>query len=164
MFEFKRPEDFGIVSREARNYAAPKDERFNIEVIRTRSDAGAYALLMREVAANQQKSKLDAIGTAAYALQGRVLFFKGTAFVSVSGQNKEAGEAANLARALADTLDKGENEIPVLVKHLPEWEVAQDRAAYAVSRPALQEAAGQRPILDALSFEGGAEAVTAVYG
>jgi hypothetical protein len=60
-------------------------------------------------------------------------------------------------------LPEAENEIPPLVKHLPDWETAQDRAIYAVSLPTLQEAAGQQPILDAINFNEGAEAVTASY-
>ena len=52
----------------------------------------------------------------------------------------------------------------MLVLHLPEWEKAYEQADYAISLAALQSAAGNRPALEALSFEGGAEAVTAVYG
>jgi len=53
-------------------------------------------------------------------------------------------------------------EIPALVKHLPRWEEAQKRAAYVRDLPALQAAAGNRPVLDAIALDGG-EAVTAIY-
>jgi hypothetical protein len=54
----------------------------------------------------------------------------------------------------------------VLVKHLPDWEKAHHTVAYAVSRDGLRNAAGSStdPIFDAISFEGGTEAVTADYG
>lgn len=54
-------------------------------------------------------------------------------------------------------------DVPVLVKHLPEWETAQERAIFVESLPALQTAVANRPVLDALSFDGGTEAVTAKY-
>ena len=55
-------------------------------------------------------------------------------------------------------------EVPVLVMHLPDWEKkANDGIGYAVSLPALQQAAGNRPALDAVNFDGGTEAATAKY-
>ena len=55
-------------------------------------------------------------------------------------------------------------DVPVLVMHLPDWEKkAGEGVGYAVSLPALQQAAGNRPALDAVSFDGGTEAVTANY-
>jgi hypothetical protein len=54
-------------------------------------------------------------------------------------------------------------DLSVLVMHLPDWEKKAGEAGYAVSLPELQRAAGDRPALDAVSFEGGAEAVTAQY-
>jgi hypothetical protein len=55
-------------------------------------------------------------------------------------------------------------DLSVLVTHLPDWEKkVNEGVGYAVSLPALQQAAGNRPALDAVSFDGGAEAVTANY-
>ena len=55
-------------------------------------------------------------------------------------------------------------DVPVLVMHLPDWEKkVGEGVGSAVSLPELQQAAGNRPALDAVSFEGGAEAVTAQY-
>jgi hypothetical protein len=55
-------------------------------------------------------------------------------------------------------------DVPVLVMHLPDWEEkVNEGIGYAVSLPALQRAAGNRPALDAVSFGGGTEAVTAKY-
>lgn len=56
------------------------------------------------------------------------------------------------------------SDVPVLVMHLPDWEKkVGEGAVYAPSLPALQRAAGDRPALDAVSFDGGAVAVTANY-
>lgn len=53
--------------------------------------------------------------------------------------------------------------VPVLIKHLPDWENAQARAAYILNRTDLQNALGARPVLDSIDFQGGTEAVTADY-
>jgi len=64
---------------------------------------------------------------------------------------------------VAAQLDSGENDIPVLVKHLPNWETAQPRASYVVSLQALKNLLPQQHVLDAVSFEGSPEATLANY-
>lgn len=61
------------------------------------------------------------------------------------------------------TLDDNTDKIPVLFKHLPDWESVKERAVYAVSSSALKEAVKNQPVLDAVSFEGGMEAVAVNY-
>jgi uncharacterized protein with GYD domain len=162
-------EEFGALSFVTRTYVSPKGETYSVTLVRTRSDSAAYSILTNRArwGAPEQTNRLSDVGTAGIAWDGHAAFFKGPAFVYVSENEKNSGQSETmiaLARQLSESLDRGENEIPVLVKHLPEWETAQERALYAVSLPALQEAAGKRPVLDAVSFEGGAEAVTATYG
>ncbi|HEX6183465.1 MAG TPA: hypothetical protein VFZ44_06100 [Pyrinomonadaceae bacterium] len=54
--------------------------------------------------------------------------------------------------------------IPVLVMHLPDWEKKVGEGfVYTRSMPALQQAAGNQPILDAFDLDEGTEAVTAKY-
>ncbi len=53
--------------------------------------------------------------------------------------------------------------IPVLVKHLPDWENARNRANYILNADDLQNALGARPVLNSIDFVGGTEAVTAPY-
>jgi hypothetical protein len=53
--------------------------------------------------------------------------------------------------------------LPVLLKHLPEWETKHSEATFAKSLPELKKALGERPILDFIDFAGGTEAVTAGY-
>jgi hypothetical protein len=153
-------------------YVSPRGERLTVFFAGTRSHAGAYAYLTRAVAEMRSKTpseltKLNGVGVAGVAVPGRVAFYKGPLFVSITGQSKPGGEGEDglvaFARALAGTLPEAENEIPVLVKHLPDWETAQDRAIYAISSQGLREAAGQQPIFDAINFNEGAEAVTAAY-
>jgi hypothetical protein len=55
-------------------------------------------------------------------------------------------------------------DVPAVVMHLPDWEQkVNEGAAYATGLPALEQAAGDRPALEAVSFEGGTEAATASY-
>ncbi|MFN2500675.1 MAG: hypothetical protein ABR530_01540 [Pyrinomonadaceae bacterium] len=53
--------------------------------------------------------------------------------------------------------------LPVLIKHLPDWESVRDKTTFA-SRPGELEAAlGDRPILKHIDFTPGTEAVAAPY-
>ena len=53
--------------------------------------------------------------------------------------------------------------IPVLLKHLPEWERVRPQAVFVTSPDALKKAAGERQLLDLIDFASGTEAVTAPY-
>lgn len=53
--------------------------------------------------------------------------------------------------------------IPVLVKHLPDWEAVRSRATFAKSVGELKAALGERPVIDQIDFAGGTEAVAAQY-
>ncbi len=54
--------------------------------------------------------------------------------------------------------------VPVLIKHLPDWENAQSRATYILNQTDLRNALGERDVLKFINFESGTEAVTAPYG
>jgi hypothetical protein len=54
--------------------------------------------------------------------------------------------------------------LPVLMKHLPDWENARNQATYILNENDLRNALGNRPIFDLINFESGTEAVTAPYG
>lgn len=56
-----------------------------------------------------------------------------------------------------------DDETPVLIKHLPDWEKAGKNAKYSVTLDDLKRNVSNQPILDSVSFEGGTEAVTANY-
>ena len=57
-----------------------------------------------------------------------------------------------------------DDDTHVLVKHLPNWESVQKQAKYVVTLDDLKRAVPDQPVLDAVSFEGGTEAVAAIYG
>jgi hypothetical protein len=138
------------------------------------SDSAAYSGLTQarkeaENAGGNSKTESVDVGTAGISFSEgaaihSVAFFKGRVFVTVRSENKspELERLTNLARKLADNLDKGAGEIPVLVKHLPGWQQAQ--VVYAVNSETLKEMFSNQAVLDVVSFEGGAEAATAEYG
>lgn len=53
--------------------------------------------------------------------------------------------------------------IPVLIKHLPDWENARNGAAYILDANDLRRALGDKKVFEAIDFAGGTEAVTAAY-
>jgi hypothetical protein len=56
-----------------------------------------------------------------------------------------------------------EDGIAVLIKHLPDWENARNRATYILNQNDLRNALGSREVFDLIEFESGTEAVTADY-
>jgi hypothetical protein len=154
----------------SRPYISNDGQRIWLTIIRTGSDSVAYALLTEAkhtLESSQGRSGANAgVGADSFVFPDRLLFVKGSALIAVNLDSARAGESqalVDIARAVADTLDKGQGDIPVLVKHLPDWQNAQRRILYAVNANTLKKAISNQPILDAVSFEGGAEAVIADY-
>lgn len=53
--------------------------------------------------------------------------------------------------------------VPVILKHLPNWEAVRGSAVFIASKEELLRAAGERPVHSAIEFVGGTEAASAVY-
>lgn len=150
-----------------RGYRSPQGNVFRVALLKTHTENEAYALFSVNRRQATDPKNLDGIGTAAVLTDSSYLwFYKGAVAVRVIQENRRDGWDALKAFAgqLSNTLDKGEGEIPVLVKHLPEWETAERHAVYAVNLPALQAVLSHRPVLEAVSFTGGTNAVAADYG
>lgn len=72
--------------------------------------------------------------------------------------------AAASAKAQYKSLEIDESDgLPVLIKHLPEWEKIKDRATLTNTVAGLKQALGPRPVLDVIELTAGAEAVVADY-
>jgi len=148
-------------------YASPNGDRLLVDVVRFQSDSQAYSQLT--LAARRVKDaaviKAGDVGTASSVRDRGVAFFKGTTFAEVTNEtSNNANSAIQLAGLLAVGLDKGEDEIPVLVAHLPDSQNAQQHAVYAVNIDTLRNNVPNQPVLNVVSFDGGAEAVAANYG
>lgn len=146
-----------------RQYASSKGGTVTTTLTQTTKDSAAYALLKNARGTlSTAPQVIPGVGTLAYQAGNRLIFFKGPAFVEVIGQ--AGSEAiAGVAGQLAQTLTSDNNDIPALVKHLPDWMRVEENAVYAVSLPALKETIKDQPILDAVDFSGGVEAVVAPY-
>jgi hypothetical protein len=151
-------------------YLSANSDKLLVEIVRLEGDSGAYSLLtlvereMKSVAGSQDLRAGD-VGTASLIGPRSVILFTGRTFARVTNESKSDPQPAiALARLLAGTFDKGEDDIPVLIKHLPEWQTAQREAVYAVNIAALRDAITNQPILNELNFAGGTEAVVANYG
>lgn len=155
---------FGITTRLSRDYFSRDGRRFVISLATARSESAAYSILTYVITSSPEARPVD-IGTAGVMTATEVDFFRGQVFASVSapdGANGTLEEGLALARALAASLEKGEDDVPVLVKHLPNWQSAQP--VYSVSLEVLNHSVTGQPILSEVSFEGGTEAVAANYG
>jgi hypothetical protein len=53
--------------------------------------------------------------------------------------------------------------LPVLIKHLPDWEAVRPQATFINNGAELRSSLGSRPIFDLVDFTAGTEAVTAPY-
>jgi hypothetical protein len=152
-------------------YLSPDGEKFRVEVVKFENDSAAYSWYTERLKHWRESgatgiSPVEGVGTAsAMSSSLSLACFKGTAFVTVASENgKNPDRLKTLARVFAETLDPGEGEIPVLVKHLPDPAIAQRNAVYAVSPGPLLGSIPNQPILKEVNFDGGTEAVLANYG
>lgn len=158
------PRDEGRISYAVRRYKGPSGKTYLVDLSQTPSGSAAYSLLT-DTLKFPEEVKLGVAGTASVVGPRRVMFCTGANLVGVLSEDKTApagDELLQFAREFAKQLD-GENEIPVLVKHLPQSEKVGLSASYAVGSNKLKALLPNQPILDAVSFEGGAEAVVARY-
>jgi uncharacterized DUF497 family protein len=152
------------VSSAVRTYFAENGHSIVVSVFKTRKDASAFSLLTLQ-RQNDEEVRLGEIGTASVVAADRVSFAKGNTFVTVLSVRRTATkeELVELSHSLAELIDAGENQIPVLVKHLPDWERAMGRSLYSVTLQTLKRLLPNQGVFDAVSFEGGTEAVAADY-
>jgi hypothetical protein len=141
--------------------------RVFVEIVRFRQDAEAYELLSLVSALARGKDPAveigSGVGTAGYTGQNEVAFFKGTHFVRIRNVDGSAN-LNEMAQALTEKIDKGEADIPALIKHLPSPEEAQKNAIYLNTFADLNKLGLQQPVLTAISAGGNADAVLAGYG
>lgn len=169
-----RPEDFAVTAKDERYYTASGDAllrtAFYVREIKTKSSTAALSLLghLEGDKGASRFSIVDGIGVFGVAEDHYIRFVKGDAYVEaqdVSACAKSSEQFRAFVKGLVDSLPGEPGFIPVTALHLPDSDKKlREDVGYAVSLPALQEQAGARPALDALSFEGGTEAVIAKYG
>ena len=156
------------VSAEEGEYLASNGVRVIVDIVRFRQDAEAYELLSRVAAAARAKDPRVEIrpeyGTAGFATDDQIAFFRGTSFVRIRNFKSNDASLNAFAKDLSDGIDKGEGDIPVLIKHLPAPEEAQKNAIYLNTFSDLNQLGLQQPVLSAIESGGNADAVLAAYG
>ena len=145
-------------------YVGAGGARVLVEVVRFRQDAKAYETLSLVAGAAKAPITPD-YGTAGFARENEIAFFKGAHFVRLRGlQGADAASLNAVASELAKSLDKGEDDIPVLIKHLPNPEEAQKNAIFLHSFANFDKLGLQQGVLTAIDSRGNADAAIAAYG
>ena len=158
--------DFDVMFYGGRTYHDDAGGGFTIEIARTENDSSAYALLTR-LASGRDEIKTGEVGMASIFSLKRIAFYKGNRLVQIEANRSDSDNREQLlaiSHAIENTLPGGDDEIPVLVKHLPNWPAVASHASYAVTLNGLKSISTNQPILDVLDFEGGTEAVASNYG
>jgi len=151
-----------------REYKSANGERFSATAYTAKSDSGAYAIFLTQVKTFANSGQLRAgaeAGTRSVVTDNQAAFFKGPVCVVIKSAAKGDRRAAllDLAKQLAAPLNAGEGEIPVLVRHLPNWESVELQASYAVAPDQLKTIVPNPAAVEAVRFDGGTEAVVAPY-
>ena len=154
------------VSEQTQCIAGKKQRRVAVEITRFRQDSEAYEFLSKVAAEARARHAGVEIhpdyGTAGFADEGEISFFKGPAFIQLKGNDPET--LRECARQFSNNLDKGEGDIPALLKHLPNAQEAQKTAVYLNSFTDLNELRLQQGVLSAVESGGNADAALASYG
>jgi len=156
------------VASETAVYGGTGGYRASVEVVRFRNDAQAYeqlSLASAEARKTEPSAEIvHSFGTAGFSTHDEVVFFKGADFVRIKNLKGNPASLIELAQKLSDKFDKGEGDIPVLIKHLPSPEEGQKNAVYLNSFADLNRLPFQHSIFDAVQPGRNADAVLATYG
>lgn len=94
----------------------------------------------------------------------RIRFIKFLLFICVVGLCALSTVAQTSAEKYSGSQEVSEDDgVPVIIKHLPEWENVKNDAILIKNSEELKNALGERPVFDLIDFAGGTEAVTAPY-
>jgi len=151
-------------------YAGNKGDQVSVEIIRLRHEAQAYQALSLAAARIRRPDLVVEIlpnlggGTAGFATYDQLVFFKGQHVVTVRNLKGSPANVNDVSQNLSATLDKGEGDIPALVKHLPQLEETQKNAIFLSSFTDLYSPWMEDPVLNAVQGGGNADAVVAKSG
>ncbi len=161
-----KPEEMPVAagSAVARAYQSKDGKKVSLLVATTQSNSVAYALMtnVRRLAEKSGSVLSADVGTAGFQQANKLVFVKGPAFVTVNPDGADLDTVKKIATEYAATLDAGEGDIPVLIKHLPNWESVKDQVLFVTDKQTLQSSMNH-PALEAVSLDGGAEAAVADY-
>jgi len=161
---FGRPiSETDMDNAENADYAGSGGSRIRVETVHFPQDAKAYEMLSLFAARAKAQITPD-YGTAGFQQGNEIYFFKGQRFVRLRSLKGDAANLPAFAQELSASLDKGEADIPVLIKHLPNPEEAQKNAVFLHSFPNLDPLGLQQGVFTAIQSQGNADAALATYG
>jgi hypothetical protein len=150
------------------DYVGPNSSVVSVQRYEFRQDAQAYQMLSLISAASRASNGdveiVNGIGTAGFAIENEVAFVKGVNFVRIKHLEGPPADLKEFANVWAELLDKGEGDIPVLIKHLPSSDEAQKTAVYLNSFADLHRLPFQHAVYDAVQSDSNADAALATYG
>src|SRR4030095_865735 len=151
--------------------------RLLVEIVKLYQDAEAYELLTIVAAQMRQKYpsidlsagqpvNLSVLERASFGAGNQEVFFKGLHFVRITVLQPSDKKTAlvQMSHDFADTLDKGEGDLPPLLKHLPNPDEAQKKAIFLTRFTNLQSLLPQQQVLGAIDSGGNADAVLGEVG
>ncbi|HEU4834163.1 MAG TPA: DUF6599 family protein [Pyrinomonadaceae bacterium] len=153
------PSTVAPVATQIAEYAGSNGSRVSITIMRFRQDAQAFERLSAAATEKDHSGLTREIGTAGYITAGRVVFFKGPNVVLIKTLKGDDQNLKDLARSLSETLDNGEGDIPVLVKHLPDPDKALKDVIYLNNIADLRGMPFLSPVFEVVQTNGNADAV-----
>ena len=145
-------------------YTSANGEKFAVRYDRFENDSAAYSVFTFLRKDSQVTNLNQTIGTAsAITKDGGLIFFKGSNVVIVRSLAGKTASTTALAQLLAASINVSDPDLPVLVKHLPNWQSVEAAAIYIVKPEQLQSTIPNQAVLKEVSFDGSAEAVMANY-
>ena len=132
-----------------------RGQRLLVEIVGFKQDSEAYSLLTLLASAMRANNNLveleSSYGTASFSNSNQIAFFKGRTFVRVTAAGKNNLSAANdFVKALAETVEKGEGEIPALIKHLPNPDESRKTATFLPRFTTLQTLLPEQAVLSSI--------------
>lgn len=144
-------------------YAGNRNERILVEIVRLDQETEAYSLLT--VVASAARAKNNNIeltrdyGTASFSTPDQIAFFKGLEFVRVTSLGKANITGIDaFAKSLSEMIDKGEADIPALVKHLPDSDQSQKTALFLPRFKTVQTLLPNQTVLSSIETQGDGDA------
>ena len=157
------PKPAGSVFNAREEWFGHRGSRVLVDAVRYQQDAEAYEKLSLAAAAAKAQITAD-YGTAGFQHGNEIVFFKGQHFVTLRNISADAANFANAGREASTMWDKGEADIPVLIKHLPNPDEAKKTAVFLHTFDDLNPLQLQQGVLTAIESRGNADAVLATYG
>jgi hypothetical protein len=145
-------------------YASADGEKVAVQWDRFENESAAYSVFTFLRKGGQGTNTAQTIGTASTVTRdGGLIFVKGAHVLIVRSLAGKTASATAFGKLVADSINVSDPDLPVLVKHLPNWQSAEAAAIYIVKAEQLQLTIPNQPVLNEISFEGGTEAVAANY-